>query len=76
MLATTNPIGPPVSSAATNPENPCGGSIPSQPQDPNSTIGGNEGCNPGTPTLPNLEVNLPDRTTPARKQKLYWQTLR
>ncbi|MGO4707588.1 hypothetical protein AB4Y90_00445 [Chryseobacterium sp. 2TAF14] len=35
---------------------PCeGNGVPSQPQDPNSTIGGNEGCNPGTPTLPNLE---------------------
>ncbi|MGO4710688.1 hypothetical protein AB4Y90_16600 [Chryseobacterium sp. 2TAF14] len=45
---------------------PCeGNGVPSQPQDPNSTIGGNEGCNSGTPTLPNLEFNPP--TTPCEK---------
>ncbi|MGO4709578.1 hypothetical protein AB4Y90_10770, partial [Chryseobacterium sp. 2TAF14] len=38
------------------PNQPCGGNgVPSQPQDPNATLGTNEGCNSGTPTLPNLE---------------------
>ncbi|MBB4804878.1 hypothetical protein HNP38_000150 [Chryseobacterium defluvii] len=38
-----------------NPNNPCGGNgVPTQPQDPNSTLGTQEGCNTGVPTLPNL----------------------
>ncbi|MCY0969530.1 hypothetical protein [Chryseobacterium wangxinyae] len=51
--ATTNPTDPP-GSGAINPENPCDeNGIPSQPQDPSSTLG-NQPCNNGTVTLPNL----------------------
>ncbi|MGO4708109.1 hypothetical protein AB4Y90_03110, partial [Chryseobacterium sp. 2TAF14] len=47
---------------------PCeGNGVPSQPQDSNSTLGTNEGCNPGTPTLPNLEFN--PAHTPCEKLK-------
>lgn len=43
-------------SGSTGTPNPCGGNgISSQPQDPSSTLG-NQPCNNGTPTLPNLSA--------------------
>jgi len=55
---STNPNDPNGSNGSNNPNQPCGGNgVPSQPQDPNSTLGGNEGCNNGTVTLPNLGFN-------------------
>ncbi|MCY0968760.1 hypothetical protein [Chryseobacterium wangxinyae] len=43
-------------SGSTGTPNPCGGNgISSQPQDPSSTLG-NQPCNNGTPTLPNLST--------------------
>ncbi|MBB4805371.1 hypothetical protein HNP38_000643 [Chryseobacterium defluvii] len=61
-----NPTNP---NNGTNPNNPCGGNgIITQPQDPNSTLGTQEGCNTGTPTLPNL-VELPKPLNPCTKIK-------
>ncbi|MBB4805954.1 hypothetical protein HNP38_001226 [Chryseobacterium defluvii] len=65
-----NPTNP---NNGTNPDNPCGGNgIITQPQNPNSTLGTQEGCNTGTPTLPNLgplEVEDPKTDCERLKEK-------
>ncbi|WP_299176252.1 hypothetical protein, partial [uncultured Chryseobacterium sp.] len=51
---------------STNPSQPCdGGGALTEPQDPSTTLGTQDGCNTGIPTLP----NLPPKNNPCEKVK-------